>query len=478
MFEHTPRLRIRSTGLDNKFVGVYELGQLYIENGVGSEDWHPLGAPKTGSLDAPWVSWERTVDELHGRPPYYDGGPFESIKIDRRGCTNGLVGSGTYKSMVPFSFGGYYGRLKYQGGFAPPSLAQIGVSGLDVGNEALINGLIPDIQTLGSQVWDRLKPKIEQGGLFVAIAEARDVPRMLRTSASFFKSTWETMFRVKNSARWKDVYYPLKQSRLMQPKFLADQFLNEQFGWSPFIKDLKDLLSNVIHYTERLRRLAAENGQWIRRRTILVNNTDHKIISSGVGVQLYPMNVLGGVDWTMFYDPGSPYVPPHWEVMEDKVTYATAVGSFRYWLPEFAGPLDDTLQGRLNIARATLDLFGLRASPSNIYKAIPWTWLIDWVTGVGRSIQAIQDQTLDSMVAKYMAMSHHVVTTRTFRQVLPFTKSNGGSKTFEFTQLIDVKQRKMATSPFGFYLDASALTGRQLAILGALGVSRKRWGRH
>jgi hypothetical protein len=193
---------------------------------------------------------------------------------------------------------------------------------------------------------------------------------------------------------------------------------------------------------------------------------------------MYPANVLGGVNWAMFYDPSVPYIPPTWEVTEEKTTYSTAVGSFRYYLPEFAGGYGDDLMSRINTARRTIDLFGLRVSPSNVYKAIPWTWLIDWVTGLGRSIQAVQDQTLDSMVAKYMSISHHVVSTRNFRQVMPFTKSNGGTKVLNFSQIIDVKQRQMATSPFGFYTDVSELSARQYAILGALGLSRKRWGRH
>lgn len=465
MFIREPRLRTRSTSLDNAAQGVYHLGQVYQENGFGSEDWHPLGAPKTFALDSSWQTWERTKDELHGRPPYFDGGPFESIKIDRSGALRYLNANGSYKSMVPFSNGGMTGRIKYEGGFGPPTLSDMGVSGIDVGNTILMDNLVPDIRTLGSQVWDRLKPQIEQGGLFVAIAEARDVPRMLKTSANLFHELWTAKGG-------------LTKSRLMQPKFLADQFLNEQFGWVPFLKDVNQLLANIVNYTDRIRRLAQENGQWIRRRATLVNNSSRTLISQGEGCNLYPSNVLGGVNWAMFYDPSAPYIPPTWEIIEEKTTYSTAVGSFRYYLPEFAGGYGDDLMSRLNTARRTIDLFGLRVSPSNVYKAIPWTWLIDWVTGLGRSLQAVQDQTLDNMVAKYMSISHHVVSTRTFRQVMPFTKSNGGTKVLNFSQIIDVKQRQMATSPFGFYLDASEMSARQYAILGALGISRKRWGRH
>lgn len=464
MFTPTSRVRTRSETPQGPR-GVVKLGQVFIENGPNTNDWKPLGAPKDGLFDATWSVYERTKDELHGKPPYKTGGPFERIKIDRSGCVSGPVGQGTYVSKSLFNYSGYYGRVRYVGGFMPPDLSTMGISGLNISNQSLLDSMIPDVRTLGSQVWDRLKPKIEQGGLFVAIAEAKDIPRMLHTTASGFHELWSSM-----GGHTK--------SRLMQPKFVADQFLNQQFGWIPFIKDVNDFLSNIVNYTDRIHRLANENGQWIRRRATMVNNNDSKPISSGTGSYMYPTNVIGGVNWALFYDPAKPYVEPYWEVREDTTTFSTAVGSFRYWLPEFAGPSSNPLLEKLNAVRRTIDLFGLRASPSNIYKAIPWTWLIDWVSGFGRSLQALQDETLDNMVANYMSLSHHKITTRVFRQVLPFTGENGGTKAFEYSQITDIKQRVMASSPFGMYLDASGLTSRQYAILGALGLSRKRWGRH
>lgn len=463
MFKREPRLRIRSEGLPKKSSGIFRLGQVFIENGPNTNNWVPLGAPKDGQIDAPWTKWERTRDELHGKAPYFDGGPFESIKIERPYAKAGMVGTGTYYSEVPFSYSGYYGRIKYEGGFQPPSMADMGI-GIDTSNQTVMDALIPDVRTLGSMVWNKLKPQIEQGGLFVALAEARDVPRMLHQTAAAFHETWKLLGG-------------FSKTKVMQPKFAADQFLNYQFGWLPFVNDVNQFLANIVNYHDRIQRLARENGQWIRRRATLVNDQSSQKISSGTGCLLWPGQVIGGTSWTLFYSPSKPYVEPYWEIQQDTTTYSTAVGQFRYWLPEFAGPSSNPMLEKLNAVRRTIDLFGLRASPSNIYKAIPWSWLIDWVSGVGRSIQALQDQTLDSMVAKYMSLSHHRVTTRTLKQYMPFNPTSGGLRTFEFTQIIDVKQRVMATSPFGFYLDASALTGTQLAILGALGLSRKRWVR-
>jgi hypothetical protein len=484
---YVPRVRTRITPTKKSVLALSKIGQVFIENGFGSDIWIPYGAPKTWFGESTWTKYERTVDELHGKPPYRVGGPFENIKISRPFAEANCAGIGTYYSEVPFTALGYTGRIKYQGGFAPPPLSSMGIAGLDLSDSAAMNALVPSIVTLGSTVWDRLKPKIEQGGLFVAIAEVKDIPRMLQTSAGFFKHAWETSLRVSNTARYRDVYYPLRQTKVMKPKELADQFINFQFGWAPFVKDIEDLCANILFFTERMARLAKENGQWVRRRATLVGVRDEsgnthprvetRTINSGEGCLLYPGSVIGGSDWTLFYSPSQAYVPPHWEILEETSTISTAVGQFRYWLPEFAGPNDNPYLDKLAAVQRTLTLLGLRASPSNIYKAIPWSWLVDWVSGVGRSIQALQDQTLDDMIAKYISLVHHKVTTRIFRQYMPFNSSSGGPRFFDFTQITDVKQRKMNTSPFGFYLDASELNPRQLAILGALGISRRKWVR-
>jgi hypothetical protein len=52
----------------------------------------------------------------------------------------------------------------------------------------------------------------------------------------------------------------------MAPKKVAEQFLNFQFGWKPFLKDMKDahnVLSDFDAYVERIRE---HNGVW-RKRT-------------------------------------------------------------------------------------------------------------------------------------------------------------------------------------------------------------------
>jgi hypothetical protein len=113
---------------------------------------------------------------------------------------------------------------------------------------------------------------------------------------------------------------------------------------------------------------------------------------------------------------------------------------------------------------------GLRVSPSNIYKAIPWTWCIDWMTHFGDNITAIDDMLLDQIAYKYLYLMHHHLETTTLKQYLPL--KTGGNITLEWTRVNECKQRAVGLSPYGFDLSWSNLTPRQLAILAAIGLTR------
>jgi len=110
-------------------------------------------------------------------------------------------------------------------------------------------------------------------------------------------------------------------------------------------------------------------------------------------------------------------------------------------------------------------------SPSNIYKAVPWTWLIDWFTDFGSVVDRLQDIGLDGIASKYLYLMRHDFREVVLKQTLPF--KNGGAVTLEFNRVTDVKIRRESDSPYGFGLSWGSLSPKQLAILVALGVSRK-----
>jgi len=113
--------------------------------------------------------------------------------------------------------------------------------------------------------------------------------------------------------------------------------------------------------------------------------------------------------------------------------------------------------------------YGVRISPSNVWRATPWTWLIDWGINVGRNLDRVSEYLLDGVVAKYLYLMHHQKQRFVLKQTLPFLT---GTVVLEFYRDVETKQRKEAGSPYGFDSPWESLSPKKLAILAALGLSR------
>jgi hypothetical protein len=442
-------------------------GQLHIESAPGNGTFVPITAPYTGFLSYPFLKAESCSDELHGTPPWITGGPFRKINIEPV-LPFDLQGRGSYYTNNWQNLAGYLGIVKYVGGFYPPdpfpgtfeniSLSQISTQ---LGSSS---PLIPNTSALEAQAWDRTKPKVEQGGLFVAMRESRDIGPMLRTSGAGVKQITNIMQQLQAFHYiYKRMGGDLKHG-LLQPKNVAGHFLNHNFGWVPFVKDVVATLDNIINSDTKIRRLIDENGKDVRRRAKLINHTESSKIADEPVCLVYPGNTI--------YLQQCMTAEPRYEVWLDREIEAHTVGRFRYYVPEFDLSNPEAL-GVLGSIRRQLAIHGARLTPLNIYRSTKWTWLLDWVSNSGRMISAIQDQTLDNMAATYLFLCHHEKKTYRFRQFLPFNARSGGPIVLEWSRSFEVKQRKEADAPFGFGLSWDELTPKQLSLLAAIGITRR-----
>lgn len=411
----------------------------------------------------PFLSKERTWDQTHVGPPWTSGGPFKNIKLSHVSPYGAQAGGGYVTNNAGYvvtPFGN--GRIRYQGGFLPPGdwPAVDWVAGSPQQLLLENSNIFPDMGHLDTRAWDNTKPRLEQGGLYVAIKELKDIPRMFQTTAKAFREAWElshSLFAPRNAKTARQIF--------MAPKKAAEHFLNHNFGWVPFVKDLADFLSNLRDFREKIAILSQNNGQWIRKRSILENRISDDPIPgwSGTGIHnVFPLNTSPANDtWV-----GT----PRWEYRLRTQTYSTAVGSFRYYVPYF--DVYSPEWGGLGSVRRQLMLHGLRVSPSNIYKAVPWSWLVDWLTPVGHDLQVLQDSEFDSVVAKYLYTTTHSAQSIDFEQYVPFNQASGGPRTLSWSRSVSTKQRKAIDSPYGFGLTWDELSPKQLAILAALGITR------
>jgi hypothetical protein len=132
--------------------------------------------------------------------------------------------------------------------------------------------------------------------------------------------------------------------------------------------------------------------------------------------------------------------------------------------------------GRLRRYEALANhLFGTRITPELVWNLAPWSWAFDWFTNAGDVIHNISLLGVDGLVLQYgyamrsMNVKHEMVQTVT---------SGLGGRNLGFggltsTRLVftETKQRIRA-NPYGFGIDDLSLSGRQLAILAALGLTK------
>lgn len=404
-----------------------------------SQNWNGTGSPMN-------LHFKETSDEIHPGPPFKNGGPFASIEVHvpRRV----LAGHTTQVSKVSLTE-----ELRIEGAFAYPDLSRdpdvSNYSSFGLGTGANVSAF-PNLSPWGPRAYARLRPQLEKAGMSVFLAEARDIPRMLRTTAKGFHDIWKGLGG-KSHSSWSQ-----------QPKKVADHFLNNQFGWVPFVNDLvkfNDVVTNSQKYIDQLEK---DNNQWVRRTRTMAHTEESVKVDSVLGLGCEPVK-FEMADFMPFGATG-----PRWDVHVETTSLIWATGSFKYYRPEFDTSLPSH-DSAWDTSQRYLTLLGARVNPSNVYKATPWTWLIDWFSNVGDNVDLANDIVQDSVVSKYMyVMQTRTVHCRSYHYVPWFS----GPRVHTWDRFITTKQRQSASSSFGFDLSPDALTLRQIAILGALGVSR------
>lgn len=277
--------------------------------------------------------------------------------------------------------------------------------------------------------WAKFKPTNPAASTSQFLAELRDFPRIpfrLFERAKFFRS-------------------------------IGKEYLNFEFGWKPFVKDLIEFFKLYLSWNERWQWLIANNGKPVHRKGAIFKDEDttSDYTISGDGVD---WNTPVGPTWVYVqrFGSGSGFKSTRTTVIRTSQKYWFS-GTFRYYLkhPGFTRFYDE------QIARI---VFGVDLTPRVVYELLPWSWLLDWATNVGDNLDNLTDSILDGLVADYAYTMGHYMVEETRTVVGPLATCN-----YYLTN--EVKARDQAT-PYGFGLNPNSFTGRQKAILAALLLAR------
>jgi hypothetical protein len=240
----------------------------------------------------------------------------------------------------------------------------------------------------------------------------------------------------------------------------ADDFLNFQFGWLPFVRDLQDFVRVLKGRNEIIRQYVRDSGRPVRRRRALPPATS---------TVSYPTN---GGQWFSGSVVSPGIYPGRGSFTIEQSVETWFSGEFTYFLP-----VSDDTMGKLEYYERLSDrLLGLSLTPDLLWEIAPWSWLVDWFTNVGDVLQNVSSMAQHGTVMRYGYVCYKVQRRYTF-EVMPgliseYTFWNGtralpASYSRTFTHMY---RRK--ANPYGFGVTWESLNGTQWAILAALGLTR------
>jgi len=354
------------------------------------------------------------------------GGPFSTTKRECIGSPVQTVLTGANGTVKPFSVFTYIGPIypmQPSSMVFPPS----------------VSSSPSQLNALGAQAIARCSPANPTASVTTFLGElvGEGVPKLI---SSGLKGLGQMTHRQRRKA-------------------LAKEHLNYQFGWLPFVSDLRSIANSVLHAHKIISDFERGSGHITRRK--------------------YSFPPIQTQTFTTAKDPANPYGPGAGALylspsVSGKVirTEKTSIqrwfsGAFTYYVPP-----PDSL--RNEIARGVIlsrKLLGLDLTPDSVWNLAPWSWLVDWFSNTGSVIQNWSDWAIDNQVMLYGYMMEHSVHSYTYTYTGPTGFKSAASRPTDFTLVTETKQRRQA-SPYGFGVSYEALSLRQKSILAALGISK------
>jgi hypothetical protein len=244
---------------------------------------------------------------------------------------------------------------------------------------------------------------------------------------------------------------------------LGNRYLDSQFGWEPFVKEIQAAWEFSTKTAAALEQLRRDNGKRVRRSGLVLRKSHPDWVQpvQQIGQALRP------VAWGEMY--GFDYSLRQFTNSLEERAWFTA--GFRYNIPDLGSSQWPE--------RARKALWGANLTPELVYELTPWSWLIDYFSNLGDVISNLSENAAENLVADYAFVMAETVATTTMSiksHMKDGWKPHSAANWIESKGFMTrhYKQRRQA-SPYNFGITSDDLSMRQKLILAALGLSRLGW---
>lgn len=258
------------------------------------------------------------------------------------------------------------------------------------------------------------------------------------SAATFLGELREGVPTVSGTSVWRE--------KTLNARSAGSEYLNVQFGWLPLISDMKKFFRAVDESDRILNQYHKGSDTSIRRGFVFPSETNTRTFTGSLGA--LPTGSFQGT------------------AVKSNTFRQWFKGSFRYHLPSGESNSSKISKWASDVRK----LYGVELTPEIIWNLAPWSWAADWFGSVGDVMHNVSALGRDGLVLQYGYVMAEVATRysasgRYTTGSYPVT----GSASYSSENLIQV--RKPAT-PYGFGVNLSGLSAKQVSILVALGLSR------
>lgn len=401
--------------------------------------------------DGRWTEDSEPFHVFHEEEPCGRGSSMTFL------CGNAYLGGGDFldASLLPCQWIPMVSR-----GYSSEAFGPFPENKLPKSTEKPFSDFVLELNAQGTEFIKRNRPGNPVEGLGQFLVELRQIPQL----PIFLKS------RTKSFSD------------------LGREYLNIEFGWKPFLKDLVAFFHYQRKLEHQLKKLISNNGRQIRKRSKKKDVIDQEVVCEGsLSVPFGRLDDVGiggnsELERYAFCGPFGalatyPGFPGQSDYRYDRILTSTTweCGTFFYYVPDIGS--DQWT------AKAKSVLLGSNPNPSVLYQVLPWSWLIDWFGNVGDIVSnlttnAVDNEALTNCYAMRTDFLEHRVEVSSHWDEI--NQSEGLNTDFFLPagEAVVISSRsetiklRQQSSPYGFGLKRGDFTPRQLAILAALAIAK------
>jgi len=254
-------------------------------------------------------------------------------------------------------------------------------------------------------------------------------------------------------------------------KSAGEDYLNLEFGWKPLLNDLQDLADTLLQASFGLFRPMNASH---RRRERPVIETSSEVVTAE------PRNVsclVGNIGSPSGYNPYSSTGISFHGTGAYGIGKAVQKTKLKQWCEGEFVYIPKAGFDPSNFLDRYETLVNVNITPAVLWELAPWSWLVDWAAQIGAQLSAMEAGLSNRILSTYF-YGMEEATASLKSEVLVTGNQSGrvhvGPK-FMNAEMHRRRRRRIRANPFGYTGDPNtALNGSQMAILGALGLTRLR----